>query len=96
MPEPGLVILRVERPRPVEVGPGTRVDTAHGHEMERRRLHGVAALQASSSVLALKALTVGPRVSAARRTCLASWSSSEIVVLMMHTRILFALALTPL
>ena len=40
--------------------------------------------RASSNVLAIKALTLMPRVSAARRTCFASWSSREIVVLMMH------------
>ena len=40
--------------------------------------------RASSNVLAIKALTLMPRASAARRTCFASWSSSEIVVLMMH------------
>ena len=40
--------------------------------------------RASSNVLAIKALTLMPRASAARRTCFASWSSREIVVLMMH------------
>lgn len=40
--------------------------------------------RASSSVLAIKALTLMPRALAARRTCFANWSSSEIVVLMMH------------
>ena len=34
--------------------------------------------------LEMKALTLMPRASAARRTCFASWSSREIVVLMMH------------
>ena len=37
-----------------------------------------------SNVLAIKELTLMPRASAARRTCFASWSSREIVVLMMH------------
>ena len=40
--------------------------------------------RASSNVLAIKALTLMPRASAARRTCFASWSSREIVVLMIH------------
>ena len=40
--------------------------------------------RASSNVMAIKALTLMPRASAARRTCLASWSSRDIVVLMMH------------
>ena len=41
--------------------------------------------RASSNVLAIKALTLMPRASAALRTCFASWSSSEIVVLMMNS-----------
>ncbi len=40
--------------------------------------------RASSSVLAIKVLTLMPRALAARCTCFANWSSSEIVVLMMH------------
>lgn len=40
---------------------------------------------ASFNVSAMKALTLMPRALAVRRTCLASWSSSDIVVLMMHS-----------
>ena len=39
---------------------------------------------ASCNVLEMKALMLMPRAAAARRTCFASWSSSEIVVLMMR------------
>ncbi len=41
-------------------------------------------LRASSNVLAINALTLMPRASASRRTCLASRSSRVIVVLMMR------------
>ena len=40
--------------------------------------------RASSNVLAIKALTLMPRALAARRTCLASWSTREMVVLTVH------------
>ena len=39
-------------------------------------------LSASSRVLAMNALTLTPRADASRRTCLASWSSREMVVRM--------------
>jgi len=45
---------------------------------------GSPRFSASSNVLAIKALTLMPRASAARRTCSASRSSSEIVVRMMQ------------
>ena len=46
---------------------------------------GLRRLRASSSVFATKALTLKPWSAASRRTCLASWSSSEIVVLIMQS-----------
>lgn len=45
MPEPGLVILRVKCPRPVEIDSGARMYAAHGHQIERRRLQRLATLQ---------------------------------------------------
>lgn len=44
MPEPGLVVLRVKRPGPVEIDSGARVGAAHGHQMEQRRLRRLATL----------------------------------------------------
>jgi len=38
MPEPGFVILRVKRSRPVEIDARTGANAAHGHQPERRRL----------------------------------------------------------
>ena len=45
VPEPGLVILRVERPRPVEIDAGAGKDAAHCHQPERRRLRTLMTLQ---------------------------------------------------
>ena len=44
-PEPGLVILGIEHPRPVEVDSRAGVNTTHGDEPERRRLRCLATLQ---------------------------------------------------
>lgn len=45
---------------------------------------GSRRFSASSKVLDMKALTLMPHASAAQRICLASWSSSEIVFLMVR------------
>ena len=45
---------------------------------------GSRRFRASANVLAIKALTLMPRALAARRTCFASWSRRETVVLMMR------------
>jgi hypothetical protein len=45
VPEPDLVILCVERPRPVEIDARAGMDPAHGHQPERRRLRRLATLQ---------------------------------------------------
>ena len=45
VPEPGLVILRVERPRPVEIDARARLNPPHRHQPERRRLRPFATLQ---------------------------------------------------
>ena len=44
-PEPDLVILCVERPRPVEIDARAGMDAAHCHQPERRRLRRLATLQ---------------------------------------------------
>ena len=45
MPEPGFVILRVKRSRPVEIDARTGMNAAHGHQPERRELRRLTALQ---------------------------------------------------
>jgi len=45
VPKPGLVILRVECPRPVEIDARARVNTPHRHQPERRRLRPFATFQ---------------------------------------------------
>ncbi len=45
MPKPGFVVLRVERPRSVEIDPGSRVDTTHGYQLERQRIRLIASFQ---------------------------------------------------
>ena len=44
-PKTGLVILCVERPRPVQVYSGTGMHTPDGHQLEGRRLRWLATLQ---------------------------------------------------
>ena len=45
MPEAGLVILCIERPRPVQVYSGAGMHTPDGHQLEGRRLRRLATLQ---------------------------------------------------
>ena len=45
VPEPGLVIQFVERPRSVEIDAGAGVNAPHGHQPEGRLLRRFAALQ---------------------------------------------------
>jgi hypothetical protein len=45
VPKPDLVILRIERPRPVEVDSWAWADASHGHELERGRFRRFASLQ---------------------------------------------------
>ena len=45
VPKPGLVILHVERPRPVEIDARTGVNPPHRHQPERRRLRPFATFQ---------------------------------------------------
>ena len=45
VPEPGFVILDVERPWPVEIDSRTGVDAGHGHQVEGRRLGRFATFQ---------------------------------------------------
>ena len=45
VPEPGLVIPRLDRPRPVEGDSRTGVNTAHGDQTKRWRLQRFATLQ---------------------------------------------------
>ena len=45
MPEPCLVILRVERPRTIEIYSGACMDATHGNQPEWRRLQCFATLQ---------------------------------------------------
>ena len=45
MPEPGLVILCIESPRPVEIDSRAGMDATHGHQPEWRRLRRLATLQ---------------------------------------------------
>ena len=82
MPEPGLVILRVKRPRPVEVDSGARMYTAHGHQTKRRRLQRHATLQGvvqSHGDEGADVEAAGP-----------GWSLGEIIVLTIYSMIFTA------
>ena len=81
MPEPGLVIPRVKRPRPVEIDSGARMYAAHSHQMEQRRLKRLATLQG----VVQRHGDEGAEAEAADLG--ASWSSSEIIVLTIHSMI---------
>ena len=85
MTEVNFVIGNLDCTGPVEIDPG--LPTAAATAISRNGFGDSDAprlLSASSRTLAMKALTLTPVAAASRRTCLASRSSSDIVVRMMR------------